>query len=175
MTDRRARIPPTPAAGRSDASPSAHVRQRSRDDVARYAPIGRQCAFANARLLGRVLAGIYDEALRPVELRASQLALLWAIAACEPVGIGALSEITATDQTTLSRTVDKLCAAGLVAVRAGKDRRVKVLRLTAQGRRRFVQAMPYWERVQRDVAACLPLEELETLARRARNLLRKGP
>ena len=40
---------------------------------------------------------------------------------------------------------------------------------------RFVQAMPYWERVQRDVAACLPLEELETLARRARNLLRKGP
>jgi len=129
MTDRRARTGQTRAT-RGDAASSARDEQ-GLHDIARYAPRGRHCAFANARLLGRVLAGIYDEALRPVQLRASQLALLWAIAACEPVEIGALSEITATDQTTLSRTVDKLRAAGLVDVRAGKDRRVRVLRLSA--------------------------------------------
>ena len=50
----------------------------------------------------------YDEALKPVDLRASQLALMWAIVACEPVELGKLGDITHTDQTTLSRTVDKL-------------------------------------------------------------------
>ena len=171
MTDRRARIPHT-RAGPGDSS--ARDQDAAPRDVARYTSLGPQCAFANARLLGRVLTGVYDDALRPVQLRASQLALLWAIAACEPVEIGALSEVTATDQTTLSRTVDKLRVAGLVDVRAGKDRRVKVLRLSARGRRRFVQAMPYWERAQRDVDAFLPLEELEALARKARQLLRNA-
>jgi hypothetical protein len=43
---------------------------------------------ANIRLLGRVVTTYYEEALKPAELRASQLALLWAILACEPVEMG---------------------------------------------------------------------------------------
>ena len=53
-------------------------------------------------LLSRVLGSLYDEALRPSGLRASQLALLWAIAAAEPVDLGRLGHVTLTDQTTLS-------------------------------------------------------------------------
>jgi DNA-binding MarR family transcriptional regulator len=67
-------------------------------------------------MLVRVATNLYDDALRPVNLRAGQLALMWAILAAGPVEIGQLSHITITDQTTLSRTIDK-AAAG--APRAG--------------------------------------------------------
>ena len=142
----------------------------SDDVVTRYVPRGRHCAFANVRLVARVVTTFYDEALRPADLRASQLALLWAVAASEPVEITRLGEITATDQTTLSRTIDKLRRSGLVESEAGDDRRVRLIRLSVIGRERFARAMPYWDAAQREIERSLPLATLEQLARQARRL-----
>jgi DNA-binding MarR family transcriptional regulator len=176
MTDRRAqpgRSRPRHAAVEArDASQST---QDVADVVARFAPIGRQCAFANARLIGRVVTAFYDEALKAVDLRASQLALMWAIVACEPVEISRLGDVTATDQTTLSRTVDKLRRSGLVEVETGQDRRVRFLRLSTQGRRVFARAMPHWQRAQRGIDRWLSLATLEELERQARRLARGRP
>ena len=63
----------------------------SRQASAAAVIIGRQCLARRARLLSRVLSRIYDEALRPVGLKASQLTVLAAIstakrcAACDPL------------------------------------------------------------------------------------------
>lgn len=132
----------------------------------------RECAFQQAKLVGRVVGTIYDEALRPVGLRASQLALMWAILAMEPVDLSSLGAATLTDATTLSRTVQNLRRAGLVGVRAGEDRRVKLLRLTAAGKARFAAAMPCWERAQREAAKIMPLETVQALGRQVRRAMR---
>jgi DNA-binding MarR family transcriptional regulator len=170
MTDRNARAhrPPSRRSARGRTALSCD------DDtvVAKYAPRGRECAFANTRLLGRVVTGFYDDALAAAGLRASQLALLWAIVACEPVEMGRLSEVTSTDQTTLSRTVDKLRRAGFVAVEAADDRRVRLLRLTPRGRQAFARAMPYWEAAQRAIDRWLSLAAVKALAKQARRLPR---
>lgn len=142
--------------------------------VSAYVNRGPECAFANIRLLGRIVTRFYDDALKPADLRASQLALMWAILACEPVEMGRLGEVTQTDQTTLSRTVDKLRQAGLVGIEAGADRRVRMLRLTAKGRRRFARAMPLWEAAQRNIDRWLSIDSLSTLARQARRLVHAG-
>ncbi|MGH8714438.1 MAG: MarR family winged helix-turn-helix transcriptional regulator [Casimicrobiaceae bacterium] len=142
------------------------------DVAAVYVARGTECAYANMKLVSRVLGTVYDEMLRPVDLRASQLALMWAIAALEPVELGRLGRVTMTDQTTLSRTVEKLRAARLVSVRHGVDRRVRVLRLTARGRRRFAEAMPLWEVAQQRASELLPLEQVRSLARRVRRAAR---
>jgi len=139
-----------------------------------YAQRGSECAYANLKLLTRVVTTLYDEALRPVDLCAGQLALMWAILATEPVEIGRLGATTLTDQTTLSRTVAKLKKARLVSVRAGRDRRVKVVALTPSGRQRFRDAMPLWEAAQRSAGALLPLAEVRTLARQVRKAARTG-
>jgi DNA-binding MarR family transcriptional regulator len=172
MTDRSAtsrRVRASPAPHRNSGSLPARA---DADAVAQYAGRGPECAFANIRLLARVVTHFYDEALKPVDLRASQLALMWAIVACEPVELGKLGDITHTDQTTLSRTVDKLRQAGLVAVDTGDDRRVRLLRLTTKGRRQFARAMPFWDAAQRDVSRRLSLAGLQDLARQARRLAR---
>ena len=103
--------------------------------------------------------------LRPVDLRAAQLSLLWAILATEPVEMVRLGAMTLTDQTTLSRTIANLRRAGLIDVRRGEDGRMKMLSLSAHGRERFAAAMPYWEEAQRRVARLLPVRDVRSLAR----------
>jgi DNA-binding MarR family transcriptional regulator len=137
-----------------------------------YAPRGGECAYANLKLVARVLNTLYDDALRPVDLRAGQLALMWAILALEPVEYGKLSVATLTDQTTLSRTVAKLRKARLVRVQTGRDGRVRLLTLTPAGRQRFEEAMPLWEEAQRRAAAFVPLSDARALARRVRKSTR---
>ena len=144
------------------------VGDRARAVASTYAPRGNECAFNNLKVLSRVLSSVYDEELRPVGLRASQLALMWAILAAEPVELGHLGVATFTDQTTLSRTIATLKRAGLVSLRTGTDRRVRMVALTAAGRERFAAAMPLWEAAQRRAGEWIPLDTLRSLARKVR-------
>jgi DNA-binding MarR family transcriptional regulator len=133
-----------------------------------YTQRGRECAYGNLRMIARVVGSIYEHALRPVDLRAGQLALMWAILAKEPVEMSRLGTVTHTDKTTLSRTVEKLRKAGLVSVRVGSDGRRKLLSLSPLGRERFAAAMPYWEAAQQRAAEFVPLAEIRALARKVR-------
>ena len=118
--------------------------------------------------MGRIVNNIYDQALEPVGLRASQLALMWAIVATEPVDMTSLGEVTYTDQTTHSRTVQTLRRMRLVTVKPGTDRRVKLLALSAAGKARFAAAMPYWENAQREAARTIPLDLVQALGKQVR-------
>ena len=142
-------------------------------EAERYISRGPECAYANLKLLSRVVGTLYDEALRPVGLRASQLALMWAVAALEPVELGELGRVTLTDQTTLSRTVEKLRQARLLTVRTGSDRRVRVVSLSNAGWIRFRDAMPLWETAQMRARKLLPLDDVRNLARRVHKASRK--
>jgi DNA-binding MarR family transcriptional regulator len=140
--------------------------------LAAYARRGSECAYANLKMLARVASTIYDDALRPVDLRAGQLALMWAILAAGPVEIGRLGHITVTDQTTLSRTIAKLKRSRLVTIRSGGDRRVKLVSLSETGRQRFQAAMPYWEEAQRRASELFSLDQVRAMARTVRRRAR---
>jgi len=147
---------------------------RDRDAaLEKYGPRGAECAYGNVRLLARALGTLYEEALQPAQLRAGQLSLMWAILATEPVDMRRLGAVTLTDATTLSRTIAKLRKARLVTVRQGSDRRTKVLTLSALGRQRFADAMPYWEEAQRRTARLLPMSEIGAMAGRMRATARQ--
>jgi DNA-binding MarR family transcriptional regulator len=145
---------------------------RAQRIAAAYIPRNTECAYNNLKVMTRVVSSIYDEELRPVGLRASQLALLWAIRAMEPVELGRLGTTTFTDQTTLSRTVALLRKAGLVSIRVGDDRRVRVITLTARGLERFAVAMPLWDRAQARANELLSLDDLRSVARKVRKAAR---
>ena len=146
--------------------------ERAQRVAATYVPRNTECAYNNLKVMTRLVSSIYDEELRPVGLRASQLALLWAIRAMEPVDFGRLGSTTFTDQTTLSRTVALLKKAGMVSVRVGEDRRVRVISLTQKGVERFAVAMPLWDRAQARADELLSLEDLRTVARKVRKAAR---
>ncbi|MGH6958098.1 MAG: MarR family winged helix-turn-helix transcriptional regulator [Caulobacteraceae bacterium] len=123
-------------------------------------------------VVGRHRDQSLEAALRPlgVSLRAHRSLSL--IASLEPCTMTELAEFTATDRTTLTRTVDSLVAAGHV-VRAvhPSDRRQVALTLTDEGRsacRRSLQAI---FRVNRAVLADLEDGERRGLARALERLL----
>jgi DNA-binding MarR family transcriptional regulator len=61
---------------------------------------------------------------------------------------GVLADITATDSTTLSRTLTPLEKARWIRSFPGGDRRQRHLELTPAGRRILRRATPAWESIQ---------------------------
>ena len=77
--------------------------------------------------------------------------LLGFIAAEGPVSIGRLSELLATDRTTLTRNLKPLLDDGLVERAASGDKRRHELVATAAGRALFKRALPLWARAEQEV------------------------
>jgi DNA-binding MarR family transcriptional regulator len=106
------------------------------------------CACHKVRMAARTVTRAYDEALRPVGLRATQVSLLAAIGAEEALSISALARLLGMDRSTLTRNLAPLEKEGLTRIGAEGWRRSRTLELTAKGRDRLKAAIPLWERAQ---------------------------
>jgi DNA-binding MarR family transcriptional regulator len=106
------------------------------------------CMCASFRRAARALTQLYDEALRPVGLRATQFTLLQALSRAGEVSQGELGHLLAMDSTTLTRTLDIMARHRWIEKHRGKDRRERLLRLGEPGREQLKRALPAWQNVQ---------------------------
>ena len=109
------------------------------------------CMCASLRRAARALTQIYEEALRPTGLRATQFTILQTLSIAGEVTQGELGQILAMDSTTLTRTLTIMGRHGWIAKRRGKDRREWRMRLSKAGEAQFKHTSPYWENAQRQV------------------------
>jgi DNA-binding MarR family transcriptional regulator len=103
---------------------------------------------ANLRRTSRALTQLYEDALRPLGLRATQFTILQALSLAGEVTQGQLGEMLTIDSTTLTRTLQIMGREGWIAERPGQDRRERRLRLAKAGKAQFNRALPVWEEVQ---------------------------
>jgi len=108
----------------------------------------RSCACHKVRMAARAVTRSYDEMLRPTDLRATQVALLVAVASGEASSIAALAQVLGMDRSTLTRNLGPLESEGLVAIGAEGWRRSRSLEITKKGRARLSEALPLWKRAQ---------------------------
>jgi DNA-binding MarR family transcriptional regulator len=106
---------------------------------------------------------LYDEELRGVGLRTTQYSLLRVLARAGPVRQGDLGGLAHLEETTLTRNLRPLAAAGWVSTRPGEDRREKLVTITAAGTAKLAQARPAWERAQARMQALLSKETWQGL------------
>jgi DNA-binding MarR family transcriptional regulator len=106
------------------------------------------CMCATLRRTSRALTQLYEQALRPLGLRATQLTILQVLARAGEVSQGQLSEMLAMDTTSLTRTLGIMRRQAWIAERRGDDRRERRLRLTKAGEKQLRRALPVWEKVQ---------------------------
>ena len=103
--------------------------------------IARDCIAVRLRLLNRVVTNLYDDALRPLGLKVSQLNILVVTAKLGLARPAQVCDILQLDTSTLSRNVERMRAHGWLEVVPDEDARSQPFRLTAQGsdcsRRRF--------------------------------------
>ena len=132
--------------------------------------IERECIALRVRMLNRIVTNVYDEALRPLGLKASQLNVLVAVAKLGVAQPTRLCDILQLDVSTLSRNLDRMRAKGWVEVVPGEDSRAQPVRLTAQGWRLLDRALPAWEQAQQQVSRLMGQESVTLLAKMSRKL-----
>ena len=132
--------------------------------------IARTCIAVRLRLLNRVVTNLYDDALRPLGLKVSQLNLLVVAAKLGLAQPAKVCDLLQLDPSTLSRNVERMRAKGWLEVVPGEDARTQPFRLTAQGRRLLERAFPLWERAQKQASELLDEEGVALLARMQKKL-----
>jgi DNA-binding MarR family transcriptional regulator len=132
--------------------------------------IARTCIAVRLRLLNRVVTNLYDDALRPLSLKVSQLNILIVTAKLGLARPARVCEILQLDASTLSRNVERMRAHGWLEVVPDEDARAQPFRLTARGRRLIEKAFPAWERAQRRAGELLGDDGTALLERAVRKL-----
>jgi DNA-binding MarR family transcriptional regulator len=107
------------------------------------------------RLLNRVVTNLYDDALRPLGLKISQLNILTVTAKLGLARPTQICEILQLDKSTLSRNVERMREHGWLDVVPEEDARAQPFRLTLQGKRLIEKAVPAWEQAQRQATELL--------------------
>jgi DNA-binding MarR family transcriptional regulator len=132
------------------------------------------CAALNFRRTARAVTRWYDLALAPSGIRATQMAILTAIAKFQPVSMSRIGEILVLDQTTLTRSLRLLQKQGLLEVSRRSARRQRFVVLTDSGVKALALAVPLWRAVQAKFLSDMGKDnwsvlrdELERLARAA--------
>src|ERR1700722_14945518 len=132
--------------------------------------ISKTCIAVRLRLLNRVVTNYYDEALRPLGVKVSQLNILIVTARLGLARPAQVCEFLQLDASTLSRNVDRMQAHGWLEVVPNEDARAQPFRLTAEGNRLIEKAMPAWEEAQRQAKELLGDEGIALLDKAARRL-----
>ncbi len=104
------------------------------------------CLCLHVQRAARALARLFDEALRPVGLTNGQFSLMMSLNRPEPPPMGPVANLLAMDQTTLTAALKPLQRRGWVNVTPGaKDKRSRLLSLTAEGKSVLAAAVPIWQ------------------------------
>jgi DNA-binding MarR family transcriptional regulator len=112
------------------------------------------CLCLHAQRAARALARHFDTALKPAGLTNQQFSLMMALNRPEPPGMGPVARLLAMDRTTLTAALKPLSARGWVSVEQDpKDKRGKLLRLTAAGAAALAGAVPIWKQVHGEIEA----------------------
>src|SRR4026209_250367 len=131
--------------------------------------IAGECIAVRLRMLNRVITNIYDNALRPLDLKVSQMNILGAAAKTATVRPLEICEYLHLDVSTLSRNVERMKVRGWLEVVPDEDGRSQPFRLTSQGRKLLEKTIPAWSKAQQQVNNLLGdgiVEQLNNAMRR---------
>ena len=99
-------------------------------------------------MAARAVTRLYDDTLRSVGLRATQLAVLAAVGGDAVVSITGLAKFMGMDRSPLTRNLAPLEREGLIRLGVEGWRRSRTVEITKKGRSRLGEALPLWETAQ---------------------------
>ena len=117
--------------------------------------IAGECIAVRLRMLNRVVTNIYDDALRPLGLKVSQMNILVAAAKLGTARPADICDRLHLDVSTLSRNVERMKARGWLEIIPDEDGRAQPFRLTTQGAKLLEKAAPAWKKAQQQARRIL--------------------
>jgi DNA-binding MarR family transcriptional regulator len=112
------------------------------------------CLATRVRQLSRIITRMYDDAMRPLGITASQYTLLAQLASRDGITAVEIGHELDIEKSTLSRNLKRLLALGMIIMDPPAGRRGRGLHLTSKGQVILKDAYPVWQAAQsRSVAA----------------------
>ena len=136
--------------------------------------IAGECVAVRMRMLNRVVTNLYDEALRPLGLRVSQMNILVATAKMGTVRPAEICARLHLDVSTLSRNVERMKERGWLEVVPDQDGRAQPFRLTVQGRKLLKKTVPAWSQAQEKAKSILGHDVVKLLANAIKRIDKAG-
>ena len=134
--------------------------------------IARECIAVRVRMLNRVITGIYDEALRPLGLKASQMNILVVASKLGVARPARVCEILQLDTSTLSRNVERMIANDWLEVVPEEDGRSQPVRITKKGAALLEKVVPAWRQAQKKAGAVLGEQGISAVNQALKKLVR---
>ncbi|MCB9800362.1 MAG: winged helix-turn-helix transcriptional regulator [Candidatus Omnitrophica bacterium] len=131
------------------------------------------CVCFSLRKAARVITQIYDEVVRPLGYKATQITLLGVVNQNQPVTVTGLAALTDTDRTTLTRNLKLLERDQLIRITRGQDRRQRSVVLTENGRQLLAKAYPLWRETQKRIIHIVGEKDLYDLLLKVNHTLEK--
>lgn len=120
---------------------------------------GSECICFNLRKATRIVTRAYENAVKPLGLKATQFSILAALHGRPPVAMAKLAEAMGLERTSLTRNLRPLEEHGWVRIDSpAEDRRARRIAITAEGRAVVERAVPLWRRAQAETVAALQAE-----------------
>jgi DNA-binding MarR family transcriptional regulator len=108
------------------------------------------CHCLALRQATRTVTNGYDAALAPTGLRVTQFSILLTLSAGSPMTVSQLAAALVLDRTTLTRNLKPLERDVLLSTGPGEhDGRERLIALTAAGKDKLAEALPYWRDAQK--------------------------
>jgi len=126
-------------------------RNHSQSDHDLLDAIPAECIAVRVSILSRRILNCYNDALRPYDLRITQMFILVLTARWKEVRLIDLSEALQIDLSTLSRNVERIRSRGWVEWIDSLSGRGKAIRITPKGSRLVRQVVPVWRDAQKGV------------------------
>ncbi len=132
--------------------------------------IARDCISVRLRLLNRVVTNLYDDALRPLGLKVSQMNIMVVTAKLGLAKPAQVCDLLQLDTSTLSRNVERMRARGWLENVVEEDARAQPFRLTALGHKLLERSIPAWEQAQHKASELLGEDGVALLTRMSTKL-----
>jgi DNA-binding MarR family transcriptional regulator len=140
------------------------IMKNTSSNIGQYLEPAQGCVCFNIRKSARAITQLYEEALRPTGLRATQFTLLVATRVMGTATISGLAKGLVMDRTTLTRNMKPLEKQGFIRITPGKeDRREREVTLTLAGQEILSEALPLWKTVQQSVVENLGQSRVTSL------------
>src|SRR5262249_19336873 len=121
------------------------------------------CIATRVRQLSRIITRVYDDAMRPLGITASQFTLLTQLAQQDGITAVEIGFTLDIEKSTLSRNLKRLLALNLIVVDPPAGRRGRGLHLTPKGQAVIKDAYPVWLSAQQRAMTVMGPESRGTL------------
>jgi DNA-binding MarR family transcriptional regulator len=121
------------------------------------------CVATRVRQLSRIVTRVYDDAMRPLGITASQYTLLAQLAARDAITAVEIGHELDIEKSTLSRNLKRLLALGHINMDPPAGRRGRGLHLTGKGQTVLKDAFPIWQDAQKRTVSAMGAESRNML------------